>query len=58
MRFGDNNGLGPKYIDIYQFRGSAGRGVTWSTLYFLFIIHQNGKSTRARPKLKLNSTSF
>ena len=36
MRFGENNVLGPKYIEIYQFR---------STLQFWFIIHKNGKST-------------
>ena len=40
-RFGENNDLGPKYIDIYKFRGVRGGGVTWSTLHFLFIIHKN-----------------
>ena len=26
MRFGENNVFGPKYIDIYQFRGFVGGG--------------------------------
>ena len=37
MRFGENNILCPKYIDIYQFWGVHGRH-TWSTVHFLFII--------------------
>ena len=58
MRFGENV-LGPKYNDIYKFQGFAGgRGVKWSTLHFLFIIHKNGKSTRAWPILKSNSTTL
>ena len=42
MRFGESNILGPKYIDIYQFR-------RWYMVHliFLFIIHKNEKSTRA-----------
>ena len=31
---------------------------TWSTIHLLFIIHKNEKSTKARPILKSNSTSF
>ena len=46
MRFGENNVLCPKYIDIYKFRGVRG-GSTYSTVHFLFIIQKNGKSTRA-----------
>ena len=56
MRFGENNVLGPKYMHIYQFWGFAG-WITWSNLQFFFIIHKNGKSTRAQPILK-SSTSF
>ena len=33
---------------IYRFRGWA-EWVTWFTLHFLFIIDENGKSTRALP---------
>ena len=36
MRFGENNVLGPKYIDIYEFGGGTG-GRTYSTVHFLFI---------------------
>ena len=46
---------------IYIKVGDSRRGVilyTWSTWHFLFIIHKNGKSTRAWPILKSNSTSF
>ena len=43
MKFGENNVLGPKYIDIYQFQGFVGGGA-WSNLHFFFIIHKNGKS--------------
>ena len=48
MRFGENV-LGPKFVHIYQFWGFAGllEEVTWSTLYFFFIIHKKLKSTRA-----------
>ena len=31
MRFGENNVLCPKYIDIYKFGGVWG-GCTWSTV--------------------------
>ena len=46
-------------ISIYMnFLGGQG-GRTWSTVHFVFIIpKKNGKSTRAWPKLKSNSTSF
>ena len=37
MRFGENNVLGLIYIN---FSGLL-VGVTWFTLYFLFIIHKN-----------------
>ena len=37
MRFGENNVLCPKYIDIYEFRGVR-EGRTYSTVHFLFII--------------------
>ena len=47
MRSDENNVLGPKYIDIYQFWGVVGGGVTWSTLHFLFMIHKNIKNTGA-----------
>ena len=40
MRFGEDNVLGPKYIDIYEFRGVQG-GRTYSTEHFLFIIQKN-----------------
>ena len=56
MRFGENNVLGPKYMDMYQFRVLAGGGIVH--LIFLFIIHKNEKSTRAWLILKPNSTSF
>ena len=60
MRFGENNVLCPKYIDIYEFRGvwELGGGRTYSTVHFLFIIQKHRKSTRACPILKSNSTSF
>ena len=54
MRFGENNVICPKYINIYAFRGGR-RG---SPVHFLFIIQKNGKSTRAWPILKSNSTLF
>ena len=54
MRFGENNVICPKYIDIYVFRGGWGG----SPIHFLFIIQKNGKSTRAWPILKSNSTLF
>ena len=37
MRFGKNNVLCPKYIDIYEFQGLWG-GRTWSNIHLLFII--------------------
>ena len=58
MRFGENNVLCLKYIDIYEFWGVRGGGRTYSTVHFLFIIQKNGKCTRAWPILKSNSTSF
>ena len=57
MRFGENNVLCPKYIDIYKFCGVR-RGHTYSTIHFLFIIQKNRKSNRAWPILKSNSTSL
>ena len=45
MRFGENNVLCPKYIDICEFEGVQGGGCTYSTVHFLFIIQNNGKST-------------
>ena len=42
MKFDENNVLGN--ISIYiNFGGSRGKGVTWSTLHFLFIIHKSEK---------------
>ena len=38
MRFGENNVLCPKYIDIYEFRGYGEGGHKYSTVHFLFII--------------------
>ena len=44
MRFGKNYVLGRIYIN---FRGvRKGVTLTWFTLYFLLIIHENGKSAR------------
>ena len=43
MRFGKNNVLCPKYINIYEFRGIR-EGHTWSTVHFLFIIQKNRKA--------------
>ena len=56
MRFGENNVFGPKYIDIYEFRGVWG-GRTYSTVHF-FYYSKKWKSTRAWPILKSNSTLF
>ena len=42
MRFGENNVLCPKYIDINEFWGVRG-GRTYSTIHFLFIIKKNEK---------------
>ena len=58
MRFGENNVLGPKYINIYEFGGRFGRDLHIPPYIFLFIIQKNAKSTRAWPILKLNSTPF
>ena len=45
-------------ISIYMhFRGGRG-GRRWSPVHFLFIIQKTGKSTRAWPILKSNSTLF
>ena len=57
LRFGENNVLFPKYIDIYEFQRGMW-GCMWSTIHFLFFIQKNGKSTRAWLILKSNSTSF
>ena len=45
-------------ISLYMNFGGDGGGRTWSTVHFLFIIKKHGKSTRAWPILKSNSTSF
>ena len=45
MRFGENNVLCPKYIDIYEFWGVQG-GMYIFHRTFLFIIQKNIKSTR------------
>ena len=58
MRFGENNVLGPTYIDKYQFWGFVGGGGYMVHLTFFSSIHKNGKSKRAWPILKFNSTSF
>ena len=58
MRFGENNVLGPKYIDIIIWISGVWGGRTYSTVNVLFIIQKIGKSTRAWPILKWNSTSF
>ena len=42
MRFSENNVLGPKYIDIYEFC-EVRWGRTYSTVHFLFIIQKNRK---------------
>ena len=52
----DENVLCLKYRDMYEFR-RVRRRHTHSTIHFLFI-KKNGKSIRAWPILKLNSTSF
>ena len=39
MRFGKNNVLCPKYIDIYEFWGVQG-GRKCSTVHYLFIIEK------------------
>ena len=46
LRFGENNVLCSKYINIYEFWGVWGGG------------QKNVTSSRARPILKSNSTSF
>ena len=55
MRFGENNFLCPKYIDIYEF-GGYGMGVHIPPYVFCLLLKKNGKSTRARAILKSNST--
>ena len=49
MRFGENNVICPKYIDIYAFWGGWGGwgGRRGSPVHFLFIIQKIGKSTIA-----------
>ena len=42
MRFGENNVLCSKDIDIYEFWGVCG-GRTYSTVHFLFIIKKKEK---------------
>ena len=45
MRFGDNNVLCVKYINIYEFRGVRG-GRTYTTVHFLFIIKKKTKKVQ------------
>ena len=45
MRFSENNILGQKYIDIYQFQGLVG-GRYIVHLIFLFIIHKDEKKVQ------------
>ena len=46
MRFGENNLLCPKYIDIYEFQGVwAGTNIFHRTFFVYYP--KNGKSTRA-----------
>ena len=45
MRFGENNVLCPKYIDIYEFRGAQG-DIHIPPSFFVYY-SKNGKSTRA-----------
>ena len=47
MRFGENNVLCPKYIDIYMNFGGTGGDVHIPQYIFLFIIQKNGKITIA-----------
>ena len=42
MRFGENNVLGPKYIDTYQFHGFVG-GVTGPPYIFCLLFIKTGK---------------
>ena len=59
MRFGENNVLCPKYIDIYEFWGvQGGGGANKFHRTFLFVIKKNIQSIRAWPIFKSNSTSF
>ena len=57
MRFGENNNSRPKYIDIYKFGGYGG-GVHIPPYIFCLLFKKNGKSARALPIIKSNSTSF
>ena len=55
MRFGKNYVLCRKYIDIYEFSGIWGG--TYMVHHAFFIYYsKNGKSIRAWPILKSNST--
>ena len=60
MRFSENNVLGPKYIDIYQFWRFVGGGgvVTWSLLHFFIIIHKNGKRIKSMTYTKIKFYSI
>ena len=60
MRFGKNNVLCPKYIDMYEFWGGTG-DVYGPPYIFCSLFKKNGKSTRLLLKsniLKSNSTSL
>ena len=52
MRVGENNVLGPKCIDIYEFRG-VWRGRTYSTVHFLFIIKKKQKKYKSMTYTKI-----
>ena len=52
MRFGENNVLCPKYIDIYEFGGVQG-GCTYSTVHFLFIIKKKEKKYKCMTYTKI-----
>ena len=46
MRFGENNVLCPKYIDIYEFQGVQGGG-TYTAIHFWFIIQKYKKKYKS-----------
>ena len=52
MRFGENNALEPKYIDIQEFRKVQG-GCTYSTIHFLFIILKKQKKYKSMTYTKI-----
>ena len=42
MTFGENNILGPKYIDIYEFQEVQG-GCTYTTIHFCLLLKKMEK---------------